>query len=341
MALKGEAIVAPDDLVRYQGVGPRLTPECDLLYHNQLMVQGWSALASQDGRLATASLAAMESTPAHASWVTYVRCHDDIGWAIDDQVAASRGWDGRSHRRFLSGFYAGELPYSYAEGAHFQEDFVSGDRRTSGTTAAMAGLSLARRVGDEGAVDIAIERILLLYALAASYGGVPLVYMGDELGLDNDDGYLDDPDRAEDNRWMHRPAMPWAVAARRQDPGSVEGRLYGGLARLFAVRRTLPTLRMGASVRPLEHDNDQVLAFLRIHPAHGRFVGLANFSIEPQSVSAGQTQVMDLYLPIDALDPETPLLDRASPYAATSPGPARRSRIDIPPLSMRWVTEPR
>lgn len=111
--IKGEAIVAHHDPVAYQGAGARLTTECDLLYHNQLMVQGWSSLAAQDGRLAAISLGAMSRTPAHASWVTYVRCHDDIGWAVDDGAAAARGWDGPSHRRFLSSFYAGELDYSY------------------------------------------------------------------------------------------------------------------------------------------------------------------------------------------------------------------------------------
>ena len=324
--LKGEAIVARDALVPYQGTGRRLRTECDLLYHNQLMVQGWSSLAAQDGRLATIALSHMMPTPAHASWVTYVRCHDDIGWAIDDGDAAARGWDGPGHRRFLSSFYAGEIGYSHAEGAHFQEDFVSGDRRTSGGTAALAGLTAARRDGDPVAIDAAVRRILLLYALAASYGGIPLIWMGDEIGLGDDTSFLTDPDRAADNRWMHRPVMDWTAAARRDEPGSVEARLYDGLARLMTVRRGLPTLRAGGTVTPIHHDNDHVLAFRRHHPRTGVLIGLANFHPDPQQVEATATGVADLEGAVDALHPDEDL------------GTAGRLVVDG--LSMRWLTEP-
>ena len=50
-----------------------------------------------------------------------------------------------------------------------------------------------------------MRRILLLYAVAFAHGGLPLIYMGDELGLLNDASYLDERERADDNRWMHRP----------------------------------------------------------------------------------------------------------------------------------------
>ncbi len=325
--VKGEAIVAPDDLVPYQGVGERLTTECDLLYHNQLMVQGWSSLAAQDGRLATIALSRMIPTPEHASWVTYVRCHDDIGWAIDDGAAADRGWDGPSHRRFLSSFYAGELDYSYAEGAHFQEDFVSGDRRTSGTAAAMTGISRARRLGDRTALDLGIDRLVLLHALAASYGGVPLLYMGDELALDNDTTFTADPWRAEDNRWMHRPRMDWDVAARRTDPQSVEGRVYGALARLMAVRAQTPELRAGGTVTPLDHDNDHVLAFRRAHPRIGHLVALANFSVDPRMVDAHAVGVTGMSRPVDPLAADP---DDAQPVGG---------RVRVGPLQMRWIVD--
>jgi amylosucrase len=326
LILKGEAIVAPGDLVPYQGVGRRLTTECDLLYHNQLMVQGWSSLAAQDGRLATESLLRMVPTPPHASWITYVRCHDDIGWAIDDDAAASRGWDGVGHRRFLSSFYAGELDYSYAEGAHFQEDFVSGDRRTSGTTAALAGITAALRDGDDTALDAAIRRHLLLHALIASYGGIPLIYMGDELALGNDDSFADDPHHADDNRWMHRPRMDWSTAGRRVVAGTVEQRVFDGLARLLHIRAGLPTLRAGGTVTPRHHGNSHVLAFRRQHPRTGGFLGLANFSPDDQAVDPSEVGLDELDEPYDALAED---------------GALRWSggRLVVPGLAMCWVTE--
>ena len=50
------------------------------------MVQIWSMLATRDARLAAHSLRQLPTPPSTTAWVTYVRCHDDIGWAIDDDA---------------------------------------------------------------------------------------------------------------------------------------------------------------------------------------------------------------------------------------------------------------
>ena len=107
---KAEAIVGPDDLIRYLGVGRHHGRVSDMAYHNSLMVQFWSALATRDARLATRVLGALPRKPSTAAWATYIRCHDDIGWAVMDEDAAAVGWDGPSHRGFLSAFYAGRFP---------------------------------------------------------------------------------------------------------------------------------------------------------------------------------------------------------------------------------------
>src|SRR3954471_3421399 len=237
VAFKAEAIVSPRQLVAYLGAGRHEGRECDLAYHNVLMVLLWSALASRRVALMTHTLRAMPRVPPLSGWVTYVRCHDDIGWAITEEDAAAVGEDGYLHRRFLADFYAGDFPGSFAGGARFQPDPRTGDARTSGMAAALTGLEHARGRGDEAAVELAIRRVLTLYAIAFCHGGLPLVWMGDELGLGNDDGYRDAPARADDNRWMQRPPMDWDAAGRRHDPVTVEGRLFGGLRRLVAARR--------------------------------------------------------------------------------------------------------
>jgi amylosucrase len=98
--LKAEAIVAPTDLLAYLGSYERERDECHLAYHNQLMVMLWSSLATKDARLMTQSMAALPQTPSAASFVTYVRCHDDIGWAVDDADAAAIGIGGAPHRAY-------------------------------------------------------------------------------------------------------------------------------------------------------------------------------------------------------------------------------------------------
>ena len=89
---KAEAIVSPEDLVPYLGGHARYRPECELAYHNQLMVMLWSSLATRDARLAVQSLRRMATIPADTAWATYVRCHDDIGWAVSDTDAWAVGW---------------------------------------------------------------------------------------------------------------------------------------------------------------------------------------------------------------------------------------------------------
>ncbi len=75
--------------------------------------------------------------------MTYVRCHDDIGWAITPEDAARAGEDAHLHRRFLADFYAGEFPGTFARGARFQPDPATGEARTSGMAASLAGLESA------------------------------------------------------------------------------------------------------------------------------------------------------------------------------------------------------
>ena len=136
---KAEAIVAPQDLVHYLGQGAHHGKVSDIAYHNSLMVQVWSMIASQDVTLAAHALREIPPVPSSTTWVTYIRCHDDIGWAIDDNDAAAVGLNGFWHRSFLSDYYCGSYPGSPASGLVFQANPVTGDRRISGTAASLVG----------------------------------------------------------------------------------------------------------------------------------------------------------------------------------------------------------
>lgn len=182
---------------------------------------------------------------------------------------------------FLSAFYSGTHPGSFARGALFQLNPRTGDSRISGTAASLCGLDAARSDGDEEQVDIALRRLLTLYSVVYSFGGIPLLYMGDELALPNDAHWAQDPGQADDNRWMHRPRMDWAAARRRHDRGSVEARAFAGIAGLARARAGLLALRSGTDPQLLDTGDHRVLAFARRHPRSGRFVALANFSDGP------------------------------------------------------------
>ena len=276
---KAEAIVAPEELTRYLGAGPHDGREADLAYHNSLMVQFWSAIATRDVRLMRRVLADFPVKPPGTAWATYLRNHDDIGWAVTDAAAASVGWTGRDHRLFLTEFYSGAFPASFSRGAVFQFHPETGDSRISGTAASLAGVESALDGGTEEDLDQAIARVLLGHALIMGWNGIPLLYMGDEIGLLNDHSYLAVPDTAEDNRWIHRPRMDWAAAATRHDPTTVAGRLFAGVSHLARARATTPQIHADYTVEVLEDAHRAVFTYLR-NGAAGPLLAVHNMSEE-------------------------------------------------------------
>ncbi|MGI8457286.1 MAG: amylosucrase [Propionibacteriaceae bacterium] len=281
LVFKAEAIVGPNDLAPYLGVGKHTGKVSDLAYHNSLMVQIWSSLAAKDTRLFCTALNRFPAKPATTSWTTYLRCHDDIGWAIDDGDAAAVGLAGHAHRWFCSEWYAGLYPESDARGLVFQENPDTGDRRISGTAASLAGVEYARSAGDPTHLRLAVDRLLLAHTIMLGFGGLPLIWMGDELALTNDYHFPEDPDHAGDNRWAHRPAMPWDVAERRHQEGTVEHRMWTGLRHVITVRSMLPGMSATTETSTLDPVNPKVLVLARQHPTQ-TIVQVYNVSPVPQ-----------------------------------------------------------
>jgi amylosucrase len=306
LLFKAEAIVGPTDLAPYLGVGKHAGKVSDLAYQNSLMVQVWSALAAQDTRLLCAALNRFPAKPPCTVWATYLRCHDDIGWAIDDGDAASVGLNGFEHRRFLAEYYAGLYPGSDARGLVFQENLETGDRRISGTAASLLGVEAALDDGDAEQLDLAVQKLLLAHHIVLGFGGLPLLWMGDELALRNDHSYLDHAEHAEDNRWAHRPAMPWDVADRRHQPGTLEHRVWHGLRHAIAVRASLPSLDASIETEIADPVNAGVLVFVRHAPTQ-TMVGVYNVTAEVQSLPRWVVPVGNWAW--DALTEQTPLTD--------------------------------
>lgn len=281
LALKAEAIVGPEHLAAYLGEGAFAGRECHLAYQNTLMALLWSTLAEGRVERLVQTLARMPPPPSDTAWITYVRCHDDIGWTVLDAQNAYEGTG--AHTRFLTDFYAGRIAGSFARGADFQTDEGRAVHGSSGTLAALAGLAAARDIGDKAAEALAVKRILLLHGVLFVHGGIPLLFMGDEIGLGNDPSYADDPEKAADSRWLHRPVMDWEAAARRHRQGTAEAAIFEGLQRLASRRASTPALHADAAARPARCDNPHVFALLR-ESARGRLLLLANFSDARQRV---------------------------------------------------------
>ena len=324
VAFKAEAIVSPEDLMAYLGTGEHYGLVSDMAYHNELMVQLWNCLATAESRMAEAALSNMPTKPPSTTWATYVRCHDDIGWAISDADAAAVGVDGYEHRRFLSDFYSGQYKTSFARGLVFQANPLTGDRRISGSVASLAGLEKALEEGDEHGVDMAIARIVLMYTLICGYGGVPLIYMGDELGLLNDMDYGSDPAHADDNRWAHRPFMDWALVERvAADEDLPAARLNRALRHVLQVRAATPQVHASFAARVVPSPDPRVLVLVRDHPL-GPLVEVYNMS--EQTVQLHHS-VLTQHLGYDARE-----LIGGYTYDL------RPATIDIWPYQAAWLT---
>lgn len=270
---KSEAIVHPDEVAEYISVG-----ECQISYNPLQMALLWSSLATRDARLLQQALERRHTLPPGTAWVNYVRSHDDIGWTFADEDAAELGIDAAAHRRFLNAFYVNRFPGSFARGVPFQDNPRTGDCRIAGTTASLAGLE----AGDAGAVD----RILLAHAVVLSTGGIPLLYLGDEVGQLNDYGALEEPGHGEDTRWVNRPRYPAAAYARRLDPGTDEGRIHLGLRHLLEVRRRTPAFA-GNRLVPFDAHDPHLLAYQRPEPdGLGLVLVVANVADDPRTVAA-------------------------------------------------------
>ena len=242
--------MAPDDLVQYLGAHEQYRPECDLAYHNQLMVMLWSSIATRDARLATVALRRLRPAPPESGWVTYVRCHDDIGWAVSD--------DGRLGRR-LEPVRAPAVPRGVLRRPD-RRAASPGARRSRttrrpgtparpGSTAALCGLELAVLEGDDGRghrrrtppAPALLGRLLLRRHPAGLHGRRARAVRRRGLGQ---------PALPGGRQPLDAPALTWtgALAERRHDPATVEGRVFAGLRR--SAPSGVRSRRSGSAARP-------------------------------------------------------------------------------------------
>jgi amylosucrase len=279
LLFKSEAIVHPDEVAKY--IAPE---ECQLSYNPLLMALLWNSLATRKVRMLSQAMSERFQLPSGTAWVNYVRVHDDIGWTFSDEDATLLGVNGYDHRRFLNEFYRGRFEGSFARGLPFQENALTGDCRISGTCASLAGLEKA--LSEEGAneVELAIRRIHLIYGIIFTIGGIPLIYLGDEIGMLNDYSFLDDALHSRDSRWVHRPKADDDQYAKRSDKKTIQGRVYLGLKTLIALRKKHSVFADGET-EIFWTENEHVFGFVRSHNDQ-RAVILANFSEDAQIVPA-------------------------------------------------------
>ena len=263
LVFKSEAIVHPDQVVRYIG-----QDKCRLSYNPLQMALFWSSLASRDARLLTLSLKKRWAIPDGCAWVNYIRCHDDIGWTFSDEEAWSLGINPYEHRKFLNRFYTGRFDGTFARGEAFQENPTTGDCRVCGTMGSLAGLEDALDADDKTLKEMALARIRMIYGLLFALPGLPLLYAGDEEAMLNDYSYRKKPELAGDSRWVHRIKKDWT------SPLKSEQKTVRDEMKKMIKARAKEKLFSGSEVWFYDQQQPEIFAFCRSGAIHV----VANFS---------------------------------------------------------------
>ena len=259
--LKGEVVMAPKELKAY--FGTKEAPECHLLYNVSLMVNFWSALASQNVKLLNYMAEDILNLDEHCYFVNYIRCHDDIGWGLDEDKERSIGIDPLKHKIFLYKFFEGSFKGSYSRGQLYNYDEESLDARSCGTTASLCGIENALNYDDDKLLEKAIKRDLLMHAALYSVRGFPMLSSGDEIAQLNDYSYLNDPSRALDSRNLHRSKFKWDREKLAESEDGYENAIFNGILKLDEVRKNEKCFDAEAKVTTWYSHSDSVFAIRR------------------------------------------------------------------------------
>ena len=278
--LLGEVVMEPEKVVPYFGTVEK--PECHMLYNVTTMATTWHSVASRDIRLLKKQMDIVNSLPKDYLFLNYLRCHDDIGWGLDYATLKDWGMKEVEHKRFLNQYFTGRHEGSVSRGELYNDDPVTQDARFCGTTASMCGVESALERGDENSLSAAIRQDLMLHAYMLTQSGIPMLYSGDEIGQLNDASYKEDAAKKEDSRYLHRGKFKWDLASKKDKKGTLEERIFSGLAKLEQIRRSRDVFKSDAAVYTYDVKDDSILCILRENEKE-RFIAIFNFSDEART----------------------------------------------------------
>ena len=273
--LLGEVVMAPELVAPYFGTPEK--PECHMLYNVTTMASIWHTVATRDARLLRMQLDTVAGLPKEYIFLNYLRCHDDIGWGLDYGYLSQFGIEEVAHKRYLNDYFLGNAGYSNSRGETYNDDPVTGDARMCGTTASLCGIEKAGYEGDEEGMSRAIDLDVMLHAYMLIQSGIPIIYSGDEIGQVNYYSYKEDPEKADDSRYLHRGKFRWENERKKKNVKTVEGRIFKRLSELEKLRREHDAFLANADVWTVNTADDSVLCVGRYQDGE-KIYGVFNFS---------------------------------------------------------------
>ena len=293
--LLAEAIVAPTEIIKYFGENEMEGNECEVAYNATLMALLWDSIATTKTQLLNKSIQYLPIKPKDATWINYIRCHDDIGLGFENQDIYNLGLDAQEHRKFLLNYYCQKLDWSSAKGQLFMYNPKTGDGRITGSAASLLGLETGIEKKDKKLIHTAIQKIKMLHSIILSYGGIPLIYAGDEIGTLNDYSYLKDSSKKEDSRWINRPHQNWKVIETFVKKETPQSTIFNEIKNLISIRKKTPIFADHNNTILHQYDNPHLLIFERTSKDQ-RVLVVCNFDTTSHSIEKYWLHKIDFIL---------------------------------------------
>tara|TARA_B100000949_G_scaffold185054_1_gene166964 strand:+ start:3950 stop:5869 length:1920 start_codon:yes stop_codon:yes gene_type:complete len=299
--LLAEAIVAPTDIVKYFGEEEKKGNECEVAYNASLMALLWNSIATKKTQLLYKSLMHVPSKPKDCTWINYIRCHDDIGLGYENHLIQELGWNPEMHRKFLLDYYCQRLDWSPAMGMLFMYNPKTGDGRITGSAASLLGLEKAIKTKDEDLLESSVRKIIMLHGITLAFGGIPLIYAGDEIGTLNDYSFQNDVSKKGDGRWVNRPMQDWETISSLDNQDSPQSTIFHALQQLIQIRKGNSVFADHNNLQLCHTGNDHIFSFERTQGQNGLLV-ICNFDENPQVIDSSWVKKLGYFSKGEPLD---------------------------------------
>jgi len=296
------------DSMHYFGQATATGKELDLAQNTLLPTLFCDALATQESLIFKKSLHEYLQKPFGTTWINSIRKNNALHFPIEDHIILEVGFEPVAHRHFLVQYFNQEHSYTRAA-----SKVVAG--KIFGTTADLVGLRIALAQNKEAKTRKTIQKIILLHAVLLSFGGLPLLQYGDELGF-----FSPNP---EDELFMD-----WKKAEKRHKNNSHEQQLFSKIQHLIAVRKASSELANFTNCNFEYCENKHILSFLRWNNQNGKILVLANFSSQKQYAQAHIIERMKF-------DRQQGVFDKISQTEL----PIENELISFEPFQVFWISQ--
>lgn len=220
-----EANQMPEDVIEYLGDGD----ECHVVYNFPIMPRIFLAMAENDASYIKKQIDIINSfdQPKNTAWFTFLRCHDELTLEFVNE----------EERKLMNQHYLRDDKWTFREG-----EGISG------------------RLYDILSKDV--QKVLLAYSLLFSIKGTPIIYFGDEIGMENDIDFYNKMNQKygyKDSRFLNRGYFDQKrknIALNK--PESDPGQIYRGLKDMINLKREND--KLFKSDPKIEIDNNVIIS---------------------------------------------------------------------------------